>query len=839
MRWPVKRKPLKLGRNAATSTWDRNQVSAVTDPPVCVSCQLHSESYRSCPLPLFLPPPRSNPQREEDEHDYNRDRASVSSRARADTSFLLPSTTGVTHRVAAGRVVEEGPPLPMASVSTAPRAPLPAVAAAASSPSSSSSARQLDPNPSGRYHAARLRTVRRLAGAAPSRRAPVVRCAARSSDADASGEPRRRGWEAMLHDAFQGAVRRWSEYVSNHWPSSPAAKEVGQGKVLESYREEELMSGDEEDEEEEVDGKWSWERWKRHFALIEESERLVDELQLYIAFQLQLRAAMYREDYRSAHKLKLAIAATAQNDTVGRAISDLNRAIKEERYRDATYIRDHAGAGLCKIMPLPDPLEYMQLGWWSGVSGNLSDPYGLIIRISAEHGRYVARSFDTRQLASDGPGFPIFEIYFAEDNGGYHLQAVHLKPDDSDSDQVPNMLREKLGIDSINISNSSVGFKHEQFDGGVKMDDQDSDDSNIAAGPAGLKNLSSDSTAVPRIKILKVVPMENVNQDYIINIFDQISEEDDDNDDPDVETESSQDIGDEDNNEEAETVSAEENGDESDDESDVETLISVDFVSENSNDFDSHSSDEAFERMPARLEKRDRFSFSFYTEQYRKKKDAEKAQQTLKKTDSLGTSQQADNGFVQLDGVKLSGSNKKLSILQLGVKQHNNKVQQKLHGVTHFNRIQMPISSDPLTGLYMTASGFDSEILSLQRKFGQWREDSLSEEQEDLLFYEYVEAVKLTGDNLVPAGQVVFRAKVGERYQLPHKGIIPRELGVVARYKGQRKIAEPGFKNPRWVDGELLILDGKFIRDGPVIAFFYWTSNFHLFEFFRRLRLPD
>jgi hypothetical protein len=45
---------------------------------------------------------------------------------------------------------------------------------------------------------------------------------------------------------------------------------------------------------------------------------------MYIAFQLQLQAAVYREDYRSAHKLRLAIAATAKNDTVGRAISDLN-----------------------------------------------------------------------------------------------------------------------------------------------------------------------------------------------------------------------------------------------------------------------------------------------------------------------------------------------------------------------------------------------------------------------------------------------------------------------------------------------------------------------------------
>jgi hypothetical protein len=239
---------------------------------------------------------------------------------------------------------------------------------------------------------------------------------------------------------------------------------------------------------------------------------------------------------------------------------------------------------------------------------------------------------------------------------------VYLKPDDSDSDQLPNMLREKLGIDSMDISSSSVGSKHEQFDGGLKMDDQDNNDSNIAAGPAGLRNLSSDSTAVPRIKILKVVPTENVN-DYIINIFDQISEEDNDNDDPEVEIESSQDIGDEDNNEGAEAVSIEENGDEGD----IEALISIDFVSENGNGFDSHASAATFERVPARLEKRDRFSFSFYTEQYSKKKDVEKGQQTSKKAVGLGTSKQDGDGFVQLDRVKLGGGNKKLSVTKLSL----------------------------------------------------------------------------------------------------------------------------------------------------------------------------
>jgi hypothetical protein len=165
----------------------------------------------------------------------------------------------------------------MASVSTAPRAPLPAAA------SSSLSARQVDPNPSGShfFDGRRLRVFRRLAGAAPSRRAPLVCCSARSPDADAGDERRRRGWDAMLHDAFKGAVRRWSEYVSNYWPPPTSVKEAGTGKRVGRSHEEEVMNGDEEERKVgEEEGKWSWARWKRHFALIEESERLVDELQV-------------------------------------------------------------------------------------------------------------------------------------------------------------------------------------------------------------------------------------------------------------------------------------------------------------------------------------------------------------------------------------------------------------------------------------------------------------------------------------------------------------------------------------------------------------------------------
>ncbi|KAJ0077256.1 hypothetical protein Patl1_35392 [Pistacia atlantica] len=86
---------------------------------------------------------------------------------------------------------------------------------------------------------------------------------------------------------------------------------------------------------------------------------------------------------------------------------------------------------------------------------------------------------------------------------------------------------------------------------------------------------------------------------------------------------------------------------------------------------------------------------------------------------------------------------------------------------------------------------------------------------------------------------VAFRAKFGKRPQLPHKGNIPEEFGVIARYKGQGRLAEPGFRNPRWVVGELVILDGKhlYIKGGPVVGFVYWAPEYHFLVFFNRLRL--
>ncbi|XP_074328179.1 protein EXECUTER 1, chloroplastic-like isoform X2 [Apium graveolens] len=127
-----------------------------------------------------------------------------------------------------------------------------------------------------------------------------------------------------------------------------------------------------------------------------------------------------------------------------------------------------------------------------------------------------------------------------------------------------------------------------------------------------------------------------------------------------------------------------------------------------------------------------------------------------------------------------------------------------LSGLTMFNKIMDAALSDPLTGLYTASNGYlITEVIQFTRKFGQWQENSeiqnyseteSDEENEEIKDpsevepCDFIEAVKLTGDPDVPAGQVVFRAKVGEKYKLPPRPALKKKFGAVARYNGKGRL---------------------------------------------------
>lgn len=128
----------------------------------------------------------------------------------------------------------------------------------------------------------------------------------------------------------------------------------------------------------------------------------------------------------------------------------------------------------------------------------------------------------------------------------------------------------------------------------------------------------------------------------------------------------------------------------------------------------------------------------------------------------------------------------------------------------------------------------------------------------------------------VPAGEISFRARVGRQHRLPlngsdgrsRGGVIPPELGVVARYKvghgrdagprpaallatlprpplqpcganscplplcplplpaqGQGRVAQSGFTRPTWVEGELLVVSRWGAGQQASIAAVLWPSH--------------
>ncbi|KAH9697178.1 protein EXECUTER 1 [Citrus sinensis] len=652
----------------------------------------------------------------------------------------------------------------------------------------------------------------------------LCRCSAPSSADNNNNSSFNRRWDLVIQDAFKNAVKLFDSFLKEYGAPQDDA-------VLEEEKRDE--SGEDE---------WDWDRWKSHFDEVDDQERLVSIL------KSQLGNAVFKEEYDDAARLKVAIAAAATNDAVGRVMSNLNRAVVQERYEDAALLRDNAGAGLRNGESVDHLLCIVVLlvGWWAGISEDKKDPYGLIIRVTAEHGKYVARSYSPRQLATAAAGVPLFEIFLTVNKKGeYQQQAVYLKRKGVFDDSSVVSSKASGGTGRLNPPGSTedkddllVVSAEDTEDG-----DESDDSSDLAEGLSGFQNILRDMIPGVRVKVLKVTAPGKVDRDFISKVIEQIMEEEDEEKDAEVENVESEDEDKDESDEERNEIEMDAGrGIIENEEEQTEVSVKV-VVGGLVQKLPGNKPAKEFLRVPAKLEKKGRLSFSFSIEKDSKRRDS--GAKDLGSVDNkarLGSQRSIEN--VMLDLAKFIGREKiPLKVLKdlselinLSLSQAQNH--QPLSGSTTFHRIETATSQDALNGLYIGAHGLHtSEVINLRRKFGQWQDDGGIKNPSNLEFYEYVEAIKVTGDPYVPAGQVAFRAKVGKRYQLPHKGIIPEEFGVIARYKGQGRLAEPGFQNPRWVDGELVILDGKYIKGGPVVGFVYWAPEYHFLVFFNRLRL--
>ncbi|ESW20355.1 hypothetical protein PHAVU_006G201700 [Phaseolus vulgaris] len=558
------------------------------------------------------------------------------------------------------------------------------------------------------------------------------------------------------------------------------------------------------------DSEWDWERWRHRFHEVEEQERLLRILKSRIGNAVKL------EDYDDAATLKVAIAAVAKDDTVGTVISNLNRAVEEERYSDAAFLRDEAGTGL--------------VGWWAGMSKDTIDPHGVIIRITPEHGRYVATSYSPRQLATSASGVPLFEIFLIKNkNGEFKSQAVYLNQRGG-SDSTPKKSTKALDAADRLSSVESPEDKSEQFVG-----------------------TPEDPEVVDvEMKVLKLTTPDKVDKDIVSKVIEEVTEEEG-NEDEDADEYSNKDN-------ETETLELKDVESEIDDENELNSSLEA-FQHAEQNEIavnkavigglvqkpSSSLTTRDVLRVPAKLETSGQDSFLFtipklFNQQVGHGKE--------KPSPDKPTKIQGEHSIVDSDifnFARFIGKGKVPSKVLKNVEElvrfnlNRDRNHERLSESTMFSRIEIPTSLDPLNGLYISAHGpYSTEVIQLRCRYGYWQEDGGKKESSDLKFYQYVEALKLTGDPFVPAGQVAFRAKVGERHRLPPSGMISKELGLIARYRGQGRIAEPGFQNPRWVDGELVILDGKFfLKTGPVVGFLYWVPKRPYIVLWSPLRLQQ
>ncbi|KAJ4972891.1 hypothetical protein NE237_006065 [Protea cynaroides] len=560
---------------------------------------------------------------------------------------------------------------------------------------------------------------------------------------------------------------------------------------------------------------WDWNQWTRNFSEIEQAESFLSVL------KFQLEDAIENEDFHEAAKLKDAIAEATSKDAVAEILSELKNAIDEERYHDASKLCRLSGSGL--------------VGWWVGCSKDSDDPFGRVVRITPGVGRFVARSYSPRQLATGSPGTPLFEFFVIKNaDETYTTQVVSLQRAKGNSTNSSSALKLTDELSSVEIKSSHVE--------GIPVNEEEKverhEEKNINtkdANEEGIRSVMSflkDKIPGLKLKAMNIKVPEETTQGQLMRESNETASSAENSDDEDGDMDDIQ----------PDEIAVGEDSDTTEEGKNMKLFIGG--ILHNSEDIPSK---DEYVRYPAEIIDMKKDSFVLHVSSRGKVADVEESK--VPEVKATPVAAQGVSELMPLDVAKafwnVDKASSKVSrdvreIIKLTQAQKWNT----LSGDTTFSRIMPPKDDlDPFDGLYVGAFGpYGTEVVQLRRKYGHWHGIGDTDEGSDVEFFEYVEAVKLTGDLNVPAGQVTFRAKIGKGSRTRKSGMYSDELGVVASYKGQGRIAEFGFQNPQWVDGELLQLSNKamgpYVR-GADLGFLYVVSEQTFLVLFNRLKLPE